>query len=465
MTTTAAASKAAPRTPEFTADLKRVRTAFDSGRTRPLSWRTAQLEGLLRFIDECESEIAAAIADDLGRSPMATFMADIGPVRHEIRYTLSHLAKWMAPTPVLVSAATAPGKAWSLPEPKGVVLVLGTWNFPLLLTVQPLVSALAAGNAVVVKPSDLADKTGALLARLLPRYVDPEAVRVVLGDGKVNRRLLEQRFDHIFFTGSTAVGKAVMTAAAQHLTPVTLELGGKSPVIVTADADIEVAARRIAWAKSINAGQTCIAPDYVLVEDSVRPKLVERLLVELPAHGANDTTHIVNERHLDRLAEALTSHGGEQFGGTIDRAGLTIAPALVTDPDPDSELMREEIFGPILPVLSVGSAGHAVEFVNRRPKPLALYLFTSSRKTERTVLEQTSSGAVVINHLLYHLLVPELPFGGVGDSGLGSYHGKHGFDTFSHYKAVLRKPGRPDPSVAYPPYSPAMQKVLRRIMG
>ncbi|GGL14389.1 aldehyde dehydrogenase [Nocardia jinanensis] len=445
--------------------MERARAAFAGGRTRPLSWRTAQLEGLLRFIDESESEIAAAIAADLGRSPMATFMADIGPVRHEIRHTLSQLAKWARATPVRVSAATAPGKAWSLPEPKGTVLILGTWNFPLLLTVQPLVSALAAGNTVLLKPSDLAGETGALLARLLPRYVDPEAVRVVLGDGKVNRALLEQRFDHIFFTGSTVVGKAVMTAAANHLTPVTLELGGKSPVIVTADADIEVAARRIAWAKSINSGQTCIAPDYVLVEDAVRPQLVERLLVELSAHGANDTTHIVNDRHLDRLAGALAGHGGEQFGGVINRDKLAITPALVTDPDPDSELMREEIFGPILPLLSVRSVREAVDFVNQRPKPLALYLFTSSRDTERTVLEQTSSGAVVVNHLLYHLLVPELPFGGVGDSGMGSYHGKHGFDTFSHHKAVLRKPARPDPSAAYPPYGTGMQKVLRRLMG
>ncbi|WP_036511398.1 aldehyde dehydrogenase family protein [Nocardia aobensis] len=465
MTAAATAKASGAFDQDFTADLDSARAAFGSGRTRSLSWRTAQLEGLLRFIDECEPEIAAAVESDLGRSPMATFMADIGPVRHEIRHTLSHLAHWMRPNPVRMSAATAPGKAWSLPEPLGVVLILGTWNFPVLLTVQPLVSALAAGNTVVLKPSDAAGRTGALLARLLPRYVDPEAVRVVLGDGKVNRRLLKQRFDHIFFTGSTTVGKAVMTAAAQHLTPVTLELGGKSPVIVTADADIEVAARRIAWAKSINAGQTCIAPDYVLVEDAVRPQLVERLLAELPAHGSNDTTRIVNERQLDRLAGALASHGGEQFGGAIDRAKLTLTPALVTDPDPSSELMREEIFGPILPLLSVENVRHAIEFVNRRPKPLALYLFTSSRDTERTVLEQTSSGAVVVNHLLYHLLVPELPFGGVGDSGLGNYHGKHGFDTFSHYKAVLRKPSRPDPAAAYPPYGATMQKILRRLMG
>lgn len=446
-------------------ELDGVRVTFRTGRTKPLSWRIAQLEGLLRFIDECEDRIAAAIETDLGRSPMASFMADIGPVRHEIRHTLARLPKWVRPTKVTVSAATAPGRAWTVPEPKGVVLVLGTWNFPLLLTIQPLVSALAAGNCAVVKPSDMASATGAVIAEELPRYVDPDAVRVVLGDGQVNRALLKLPFDHIFFTGSTTVGRAVMEAGAKHLTPVTLELGGKSPVIVAADADIEVAARRIAWAKAINAGQTCIAPDYVIVEESVRPKLVERLIEELPLRAANDTTRIVNRKQFDRLAGLLQSHGGEQIGGQSNADRLRIAPALVTDPDLDSELMREEIFGPILPLVSVPDIGAAIDFVTERPKPLALYLFTESRAVEAKVLDGTSSGAVGINHLLYQLLVPELPFGGVGDSGLGRYHGKHGFDTFSHEKAVLRKPSRPDLPLAYPPYSRRVEKVMRRLMG
>ncbi|MCF8571338.1 aldehyde dehydrogenase family protein [Gordonia sp. HY002] len=442
-----------------------ARQAFRDGRTRSFAWRQAQLQGLLRFIDECEGDIVTAIESDLGRGAMASFMADVGPVRHEIRHTLAKLNTWMQPTSVPISAATAPGKAFTVPEPRGVVLVLGTWNFPLLLTLQPLVSALAAGNTAVVKPSDLADATGRVLAEKLPRYIDGDAVRVVLGDGMTNRELLTHRFDHTFFTGSTKVGKAVMEASAKYLTPVTLELGGKSPVIVAADADIEVAARRIAWAKSINAGQTCIAPDYVLVEESVRPRLVSRLLEELPAQAAADTTHIVNRHHLDRLAGLLQTNGGETFGGAVDESALSIAPALVTDPDLDSELMTEEIFGPILPLISVPSIADAVEFINERPKPLALYLFTESRGVEETVIGQTSSGVVGVNHLLYQLLVPELPFGGVGDSGLGRYHGKHGFDTFSHHKAVLRKPTRPDVSVAYPPYGSAMRRVLRKLMG
>ncbi|MGW0039435.1 aldehyde dehydrogenase family protein [Gordonia sp. NPDC003376] len=451
--------------PDMPAEFARVRAAFRSGRTRPLSWRVAQLEGLLRFIDECEPQLASAIEADLGRSAMATFMADIGPVRHEIRHTLAELPTWIAPTVVSTGAAAAPGKAFTLPEPRGAVLILGTWNFPVLLTLQPLVSALAAGNTAVVVPSDVAGNTARSLAELLPRYLDPEAVRVVVGNGVVNRELLTFAFDHIFFTGSTTVGRAVMAAAATHLTPVTLELGGKSPTIVTADADLEIAARRIAWAKSINAGQACIAPDYVLVEESARPRLVELLLTELPARAAADTTRIVNRRHLDRLARVLETHGGEQYGGVVDAERLTISPALVTDPDPDSELMREEIFGPILPLISVPDLDAAVEFINDRPKPLALYLFTRSAAGEHKVLEQTSSGSVGINHLLYQLLVPELPFGGVGASGLGRYHGKHGFDTFSHQKAVLRKQSRPDLAATYPPYGPTMRRVLRRVMG
>lgn len=451
--------------PSVRDDVLRTRNAYNSGRTRPLSWRKAQLVGLLRFIDENEEDLAAAVSADLGRSAIATFMADIGPVRHEVRHTLKMLQQWIKPTSVRMSASTMPGKAWAAPEPKGVVLIMGAWNFPLLLTLQPLVSALAAGNAAVVKPSEISGATATILADRLSDYLDPDAVRVVVGDVEVGKQLLELPFDHVFFTGSTTVGKLVMAACAQHLTPVTLELGGKSPVIVSRDADLAVAARRIAWAKAINAGQTCTAPDYVLVEESVRPQLVEHLLVELPKAAEADTTHIVNRHHLNRLSALLASHGGHQSGGVVDVEKLEIGPALITDPDVDAPLMREEIFGPILPVVSVENVAAAIEFVNARPKPLALYLFTESRDVERRVLDQTSSGSVVVNHLLYQLLVPELPFGGVGQSGIGNYHGKHGFDTFSHSKAVLRKPSRPDLSVTYPPYGRLMEKVLRRSMG
>ena len=454
----------------LTADLVRrelavVRYTFDSGRTRSLTWRTTQLEGLLRLIDENEGRINTAIEADLGRGAMATFMADVAPVRHEIRHTLKHLKRWAAPSSVALRPALMPGKAWVVPEPKGVVLVIGAWNFPLLLTLHPLVSALAAGNTAIVKPSELSPATAELLAELLPRYVDPNAVRVLQGDATLSSALVSERFDHVFFTGSTPVGRAILEASAKHLTPVTLELGGKSPVIVAKDADIEVAARRIAWAKLINGGQACIAPDYVLVEESVRGALVERLLEELPRAAGLDSTRIVNDRHIDRLASLLDGHGGERFGGQINRQSRTIAPAVITDPDPSSQLMQEEIFGPILPIITVRDIEEAVAFVNGRPKPLALYLFTESRATERAVTEATSSGSIGINHLMYQLLVPELPFGGTGESGTGSYHGKNGFDTFSHHKSILRKPSTPDLSFAYPPYGELATRIFRRLMG
>ncbi|GAC68518.1 aldehyde dehydrogenase family protein [Gordonia soli] len=443
----------------------RARAVFATGRTKPISWRIAQLEGLLRFVDDCESEIADAISADLGRGSMATFMADVGPVRHEIRHTLADLHKWVKPTSIPITAATAPGKAWSQPEPKGTVAILGAWNFPLLLTIQPLVSALAAGNTAVVKPSEISGTTADLIARRLPQHVDGEAVQVVCGGVETSAALLDLPFDHIFFTGSTTVGRLVMEAAAKHLSPVTLELGGKSPVIVAADADIEVAARRIAWAKSINGGQACISPDYVLVEESVRPALVSALLRELPARAQHDSTRIVNRGHLERLRRLLDTHGGEQFGGVIDDDKLTVSPALVTDPHPKSPLMTEEIFGPILPLVSVPSVAAAVRFVNDRPKPLSLYAFTGSGATEKLILDGTSSGSVGINQAMYQILVPELPFGGVGDSGMGRYHGRHGFDTFTHHKAVLRKPISPDLSMTYPPYGSSMQRLLRKLMG
>ncbi|WP_181778798.1 aldehyde dehydrogenase family protein [Pseudonocardia pini] len=447
------------------ATVTRLRATFEAGRTRSLTWRRDQLEGLHRLLTERESDIAAALEADLGRNAMGTFMGDIAPVTAEITHTLAELTSWAAPRKVRLPAGQQPGKARVVPTPKGVVLVIGAWNFPILLTLQPAVSALAAGNTVVLKPSELAPATAALLADLLPRYVDPAAVAVVTGDAAVSTSLLAERFDHVFFTGSDRVGRIVLEACAKDLTPATLELGGKSPVIVARDADLDVAARRIAWAKSVNAGQACIAPDYVLVEDAVRPAFVERLLHHIELAGQAEPTRIVSEAHFDRLDGLLSGHGGEVTGGARERATRRFAPAVVTDPDPDSPLMQEEIFGPVLPVIAVPDLASAVRFVVARPHPLALYLFTSSDATVERVQDLTNSGSFCVNHLLYQLLVPDLPFGGVGASGIGSYHGQHGFDTFSHLRAVLQKPTAIDPSFAYPPYGPGAQKLLRRVMG
>ncbi|MCK9249790.1 MAG: aldehyde dehydrogenase family protein [Solirubrobacteraceae bacterium] len=468
MSTTAAPVTASGSTPGdvVTAEVERLRATFAGGRTRPLAWRRTQIEGIARLLDEQEPRLAAAIEADLGRQAMATFMGDIAPVRAEARHTLKQLAKWVRPQRVRVPMAQLPGKAWTAPEPKGVVLVVGPWNFPVLLTLHPLVSALAAGNAVVVKPSELTPRTSAALAELLPRYVDPDAIAVVEGDASVSGALLAERFDHIFFTGSERVGKIVLRAAAEHLTPVTLELGGKSPVIVSRDANLDVAARRIAWANALNAGQACIAPDYLLVEDAIREPFMERLLREVERTGRDHPSRVINTGHAERLAALLDGHGGAvACGGRVDGAGKQVTPTVITDPDPGSDLMTEEIFGPILPVLSVPSVADAIAFVNDRPKPLALYVFTESQDVVDVVTGSTSSGSVGINHLLYQLLVPELPFGGVGTSGMGAYHGRHGFDTFSHRKAVLHKPTKPDPSMAYPPYGPIASRIMRRMMG
>jgi aldehyde dehydrogenase (NAD+) len=316
----------------------------------------------------------------------------------------------------------------------------------------------------VLKPSELAPACSALLARLVPEYLDPEAIRVVGGDADTTQRLLDQGFDHCLFTGSPEVGKAIMAAAAKHLTPVTLELGGKSPAIVAADADLAVAVRRIAWGKLLNSGQTCVAPDYVLVDRAVRSEFVERLGREAKSRGRDARLPIVDARHADRVAELVDQAGGEiVYGGAVDPRGEQAQLTIVVDPDAESALMREEIFGPVLPVVTVDSLDDAIAHVQQGPKPLAVYLFSASRANERRILDEVSNGGTVINHLMFQLAVPQLPFGGVGHSGTGSYHGKWGFETFSHRKAVLRKPTWFDPPVAYPPYTKLKQLVLRRL--
>ena len=448
------------------ATVRGLRQTVQSGITRSLTWRRAQLDGIIRFLTEREAELTEALHADLGKSPLAGWMADIVPPRNEARHALRHLAGWVRPERVAVPIAYQPGRARIIREPKGVVLVVAPWNYPVQLCLSPLVGAVAAGNAAVVKPSELAPVTAHVLAEWLPRYLDPSAVAVVEGGMDVSQALLDLPFDHIFFTGSPRVGRIVMAAAVRHLTPVTLELGGKSPVIVAADADLDVAARRIAWAKLVNAGQTCIAPDYVLVERSVRPAFLERLIVEVERFAASgEPTRIVNETHLRRLAGLLDGHGGfTALEGGPDLGTGRFAPVVIADPDPDSALMQDEIFGPILPIVVTDSLDESIAFVTTRPKPLALYLFTQNSAIEDDVLHRTSSGSVCVNHLLYQCLVPDLPFGGVGTAGMGAYHGRAGFETFSHPKAILRKPTTPDPAFAYPPYGAFAERAFRLLL-
>jgi aldehyde dehydrogenase (NAD+) len=445
------------------ADLRQV---FGTGRTRSLQWRLDQLRGIERLLEERESEIAAALAEDLGRSTVEAWLGDIASTAAEAAYARKHLKKWMRRRRASLPLSQLPGRAWVQYDPLGVVLIIGPWNYPIYLSLAPLVAAVAAGNCAVLKPSELAPATSALLGRLVPEYLDGEAIRVVEGDASTTQDLLGQGFDHALFTGGTEIGKKIMAAAAPTLTPVTLELGGKSPVLVAADADIDVAARRIAWVKLLNSGQTCIAPDYVLADHRVVDALIGKIVANVRQFRSAETNaslRIVNQRQFDRLVALISTTDGQVVtGGRSDSTTLRIEPTVIVNPSPNDGVMADEIFGPVLPVLSVESLDQAVAFVNARPKPLALYVFTSSPQQGRGLVDRIPSGGAVINHVAMHCLVPQLPFGGVGDSGMGAYHGKWGFETLSHRRAVLSKTAKPDLRLVYPPYTDRALKLMRR---
>ena len=469
--TTTLPTPTAPATPDLDAAalVARLRDAFASGRTRPLSWRREQLRQVRAMLVEHEDEFMAALAADLGKPRAEAYMADIGFVLSEIRRTQRGLRRWTGRRRVRTPMVMLPGRSWTVAEPLGVVLVIAPWNYPVQLLLAPVVGALAAGNCVVAKPSEVAPHCSELLGRLLAQYLDPACVAVVEGGVPETQALLAQRWDHIFYTGNGTVARVVMEAAAPHLTPVTLELGGKSPVIIDESADLRVAARRIAWGKYLNAGQTCIAPDYVLISRGLQDRFVELVGQAIAAfYGSDpqaspDYARIVSDRQFARLTPLLDS-GRATIGGGHDETTRYIAPTVLVDVAPDSPVMQGEIFGPILPVLGVDGVDEAIAFVNAHDKPLALYLFSSSREVQQRVLGRTSSGGVAVNAALYHVANPALPFGGVGPSGMGAYHGKWTFDTFSHTKSVLKKATRPDPSMAYPPYTERKEKLLRRFL-
>jgi len=448
--------------------LAQVRSVFNTGRTRSVQWREEQLRAIERMCEEREGEISDALTQDLGRSTFEAWLGDIASTKAEAVFARKNFRKWMKPRRQSLPLAQMPGRAWVQYDPLGVVLVIGPWNYPFFLCMSPVVAAIAAGNAVVVKPSELAPATSALMARLVPLYLDTEAVRVVEGAADVTQDLMSQGFDHALFTGGTEIGRKIMAAAAPTLTPVTLELGGKSPVLVLPDADLDVTARRIAWTKLLNSGQTCIAPDYILADRSIAKELTDKIVATIAKFRADQTNpslRIVNERQFDRLVSILSATEGTVVtGGGSDRATLSIEPTVVVDPGPDDSVMADEIFGPILPIISVGSTDEAVAFVNARPKPLALYVFTSSQQKGRDLVDRMPSGGAVINHIAMHCLVPQLPFGGVGASGMGAYHGQWGFEALSHRRAVLSKPAKPDPGLLYPPYTDRAMKILRRLL-
>ncbi|MCC3281709.1 MULTISPECIES: aldehyde dehydrogenase family protein [Arthrobacter] len=446
-----------------------VRKTYDSGRTRELAWRRGQLQAMLRLLSEREEELAAALHADLGKNALESYLTEVSITRSEVEYTLKHLAAWTRSRKVPVPLGLQPASARTEPQPLGVVLIISPWNYPVQLLLAPLIGALAAGNAAVLKPSELAPATSAALARILPHYLDPEAVVVIEGAQEESEALLKERFDHIFFTGGERVGKAVMRAAAEHLTPVTLELGGKSPAVVL-DGNLAAVARRLVYGKLMNAGQTCVAPDYVLATGDVAPKLVAALgkaireFVGKDPSRSPDFGRIINERHFDRLT-AYLSDGTVASGGRSDRQALYLEPTVLTGVALESPVMQEEIFGPILPVITVPDLDAAMDIINSRPSPLASYLFTSSAANQRKFEQGVRAGSVNHNAAIVQLAVPELPFGGAGASGMGAYHGKHSFDTFSQLRPVFSKGTLLDTlRVAYPPYNGFKSRILRRLL-
>jgi aldehyde dehydrogenase (NAD+) len=421
------------------------------------------------MIDDRSDLIFEALKKDLGKCHIESGITETLSAAGEIEYALKNMKKWARPRRVYTPIANQPGSSRIISEPLGVSLIIAPWNYPFLLLIAPLAAAIAAGCCAILKPSELTPNVSAVIKDGISEYLDKDAFAVVEGDGSVASELLEQRFDHIFYTGGQRIGKIVMTAAAKHLTPVTLELGGKSPCFVDRTADLKVAARRIVWGKFLNAGQTCVAPDYLLVHQDVEAELltlmrqqITRFYGEDP-RASNDYGRIVSDSHFQRLT-GLLADGEIVVGGQSVAEERYLAPTILQNVSPESELMQSEIFGPLLPVLTVKDSSEAIEFINSRPRPLAAYLFSTDSAVQQSFVDQTSSGGICINDVVMHLSIPGLPFGGVGASGMGSYHGRAGFETFSHAKAVLKKSNWFELPLRYPPYSDWKFKWIRRFM-
>jgi len=445
------------------------RAYFSAGKTQRINFRLEQLTTLKQAVIENESVIIQALAADLHKPELEALTSETIFISREIDHAVKHLKTWTKPQKAAVPRYLLPAAARIQPEPLGVVLIIGAWNYPFQLVFAPLVGAIAAGNCAILKPSEVAPHSSKILAEIIAKYFPPAYITVIEGGVETNQELLQEKFDHIFFTGSTYVGKIVMAAAAKYLTPVTLELGGKNPCIVDAKIHFEYAARRIIWGKFINAGQTCIAPDYLLVNRQIKEMLLTSLKKSLkefygdyPATSP-DYARIINQKNFERLSKFLQK-GEVIIGGETDQEKLYIAPTLLDGVSLEDPIMQEEIFGPILPIIEYTDITEAIAFINSQPKPLALYLFSQDRTLQQRILEETSSGGVCLNDTIIHCSISSLPFGGVGASGIGSYHGKASFDTFSHYKSVLQNPLWLDLKLRYPPYHgklPLLKRLLR----
>jgi len=431
---------------------------FATGKTKAIQFRKKQLQRLKQAVNDYQETITDALFQDLGKPKFEGIVTEIAYCGEEIDYILQHLDRWAKAKPVRTPLNFFPAKSFIVPEPLGQVLIIGPWNYPFQLVIIPLLGAIAAGNCAIVKPSEMTPNTSKVVADLMGETFDPNYITVIEGDKTVAQELLQQKFDHIFYTGGSAVGKMVMKAAADHLTPVTLELGGKSPCIVEPDIHVEHSARRIIWGKFINAGQTCIAPDYLLVHRGIKDPLIDAMkdcirefYGENPAESP-DYARIVNDKHFNRLRELL-DNGTIIVGGEADAEGRYIAPTLLDSVSWDDPVMQAEIFGPILPILEYDELESAIAQINERPKPLALYLFSKDKTKQNQVLQDTSAGGVTLNDTMLHFASTELPFGGVGESGMGAYHGKASFDTFTHYKSVTNRKFWLDIKLRYPPYA------------
>lgn len=461
-------------TNELDADglVRRLRATYATGRTRSFAWRDQQLDAMARMLTEGEDQIVAALAEDLGRPPFEAWAGDVRIIVREIIDIKKHYRSWAGEQKYKTPAFFKPGRSSVQFDPLGTVLVIAPWNYPVQLLISPLAAAIAAGNTAVAKPSELAPATSAALMKLADEYLDTDAIVFVEGGIPESTALLEQRWDHIFYTGNGAVGRIVMAAAAKHLTPVTLELGGQSPVIVDKDANLKLTAERLASGRWLNAGQTCIAPNHVFVHEDVEQELVDRLVGTLKKRYGKDPKtspdygRIVNERHTERIAGLIAAGGYDEvaYGGDSSVAERYIAPTILRGVKPDAPVMQEEIFGPVLPLITFSEISEPIAAINGGDKPLALYVFTKSEETADRVLSETSSGGAAVNDVLMQVMNGELPFGGVGESGQGSYHGRAGFETFSHRKAVYRRPSWfVDPTLLRPPYTGWKSKVMRKI--
>lgn len=442
------------------------RLFFTEHITREIPFRLCALDRLQEGIRKYEPELTEALRNDLGKSAFESYASEIGLILREIKSAKKHLAGWSkekkCPTPLFMAGS----KSFVHPEPYGVVLIIAPWNYPVQLTLSPLIGAIAAGNCAIVKPSPDAPCTSDVLTRLIDECFESEYIAVTATDAHTTEMLLQERFDYIFYTGGVRFGQSVMEAAARHLTPVTLELGGKSPCIVDDDADLPVAARRIVWGKLLNCGQTCVAPDYLMVHSTIKDRLIDAIRQEIARQYGEDPRlspdypRIVNRRHIDRLLPLLKD-GDIVCGGTADPDERYIAPTLIENVRPGSPLLTDEIFGPILPVIPFDDIDDCVEYINTHEKPLALYYFTRSKKRARYMIQHTSSGGVCINDTISHVVNSDLPFGGIGNSGIGQYHGRYSFETFSHPKSVVKTTTAFNIGLKFAPYAQKLRTLKK----